>query len=432
MKIGIIISRIGGVDGVALETEKWIDILKKLGHEIFILSGKFVNWKKGRTHNTTFPLLYFFSEEILREQEKVFFNPDDSPDEIIEEIEENSNIIERRINRWVKDNKIDCILSENASALPCHIAMGLGIKKFAEKENFPIICHDHDFYWERGDRYISKHFEINKLIKDTFPLILPNAKHAVINTFGKETFRDKFSTDSILVPNVMDFENPFINNTTKKGERKFFKDIGIGRGKKVLLQATRIVKRKGIDTAIKLLDKLNDNKLSLIITGSFNDDEYAVYYKSLVELIKKYNLRDNVIFAANKIKGEVPLPEAYKISDVTTYFSTYEGFGNAFVESVVAKKPVFVNNYKPVYMQDIGDKGFKTVMLEDNNLTDESVKQMEEIIYNERLSKEIGEYNFEIGKKYFSYKVLEELLNNLFNLEELFVEHNIKYDLKKE
>ena len=30
MRIGIIIGRIGGVDGVALETEKWIDILKKL------------------------------------------------------------------------------------------------------------------------------------------------------------------------------------------------------------------------------------------------------------------------------------------------------------------------------------------------------------------------------------------------------------------
>jgi len=39
MNIGIIIGRIGGVDGVALETEKWIDVLKSMGHGIFILSG---------------------------------------------------------------------------------------------------------------------------------------------------------------------------------------------------------------------------------------------------------------------------------------------------------------------------------------------------------------------------------------------------------
>ena len=32
MRIGIVIGRIGGVDGVALETEKWIAVLKKMGH----------------------------------------------------------------------------------------------------------------------------------------------------------------------------------------------------------------------------------------------------------------------------------------------------------------------------------------------------------------------------------------------------------------
>ena len=36
MKIGIIIGRIGGVDGVALETEKWIMVLERLGHEVYV------------------------------------------------------------------------------------------------------------------------------------------------------------------------------------------------------------------------------------------------------------------------------------------------------------------------------------------------------------------------------------------------------------
>ena len=63
MNIGIIIGRIGGVDGVALETEKWIDILKKLGHEVFIMSGEFESWKMDRKHHTLFPALSFFSAE---------------------------------------------------------------------------------------------------------------------------------------------------------------------------------------------------------------------------------------------------------------------------------------------------------------------------------------------------------------------------------
>lgn len=41
MKIGIIISRIGGEDGVALETEKWIEVLERMGHEVFISAGRF-------------------------------------------------------------------------------------------------------------------------------------------------------------------------------------------------------------------------------------------------------------------------------------------------------------------------------------------------------------------------------------------------------
>ena len=41
MNIGIIIGRIGDVDGVALETEKWIHVLERMGHDVFILSGSF-------------------------------------------------------------------------------------------------------------------------------------------------------------------------------------------------------------------------------------------------------------------------------------------------------------------------------------------------------------------------------------------------------
>ena len=41
MNIGIIIGRIGGVDDVALETEKWINVLKSMGHNTYTLSGQF-------------------------------------------------------------------------------------------------------------------------------------------------------------------------------------------------------------------------------------------------------------------------------------------------------------------------------------------------------------------------------------------------------
>jgi len=99
-----------------------------------------------------------------------------------------------------------------------------------------------------------------------------------------------------------------------------------------------------------------------------------------------------------------------------TYFSTYEGFGNAFVEAILAKCPIFVNNYKPVYWPDIGSKGFKAVMLEDNVLTDNAVGQMKEVIFNEKLNREIAEFNFALGKKYFSYETLEQKMEELIDI----------------
>ena len=86
-----------------------------------------------------------------------------------------------------------------------------------------------------------------------------------------------------------------------------------------------------------------------------------------------------------------------------------------FIEAVLAKKPIFVNNYKPVYMQDIGSIGFETVMLEDSELTQELVNSMTDIIYNAKRCREIGEHNYIIGKKHFSFDILEEKLSSLFS-----------------
>ena len=58
MKIGIIIGRLGGVDGVALETEKWIEVLQKMGHEIYVITG-ILQRKIENLHITLLPELNF-------------------------------------------------------------------------------------------------------------------------------------------------------------------------------------------------------------------------------------------------------------------------------------------------------------------------------------------------------------------------------------
>lgn len=424
MKIGIIIGRIGGVDGVALETEKWIEVFQKMGHEIFIISGQFEGRKIDCSHETRVPEMSFFSPESYWEQKKAFFHPDFNQDELIEHLQLYAKVIEDKIVKWIHQYKIDLLLSENASCLPSHISMGIAIKNAVIKTNKPIITHDHDFAWERGDRYVSPHPKINEFVENEFPLRLPNSYHAVINLYAQETLKERFNRNSVVVPNVMDFTKSFGLITDHNKDIK--EDLGVEKDDILLFQITRIVRRKGIETAIKLIDKLQNDKIKLVITGNYADDAGSEYYMDLVDLIHDLKLSKQVLFVYHSFSSKshsinttgksYSLSDAYAHARACTYFSTYEGFGNAFVEAILAKRPIFVNNYKPVYWPDIGSKGFKTVMLEDNVITNEALKEMQDVIHNDNLNKEIAEYNYELGKKYFSYDTLEEKLFELINI----------------
>lgn len=423
MRIGVIIGRIGDVDGVALETEKWIEVLERQGHELYILSGLFQEHVVPPERETRYRPLSFFSPECEWEQNRAFFYPPDDPDELLEVVHENARHVAERIFAWVLENRIEALVSQNASALPCHLSMGLGIKLAVERMAIPTVAHDHDFAWERGHRYDSKFREIDELVDQAFPLCLPHVHHAVINSNAREQLRERHGIEAVLVPNVMDFEKPF-------GERDEYNSdllhhLGLEADDKPLFQVTRIVKRKRIEVAIELVSRLDDPRIKLVVTGSAADDERKGYFKTLVDRIRDERLEERVHFAYRSIMSQrgtaldgrkiYSLSDAYSHAMGCTYFSEYEGFGNAFVEAVLAKRPIFVNSYEPVYRADIGSKGFHCVTLEDNVLTDEAVAEVDEILHNDALRKEIVEHNFQLGRTHFSFEVLEEKLDTLFS-----------------
>jgi glycosyltransferase involved in cell wall biosynthesis len=424
MNIGIIIGRIGGVDGVALEAEKWIVVLQSMGHKVYTLSGQFQERPMDPETETLVSEMSFFSPESFWSQKKAFFYPETDPRELIEHLNLYSKVIYKKILNWISVRKIDLLISENASALPSHLEMGMAINKAVQKTGIPTITHDHDFAWERGDRYISPHKEINDFVAEVFPLRTPNSVHAVINTHASFTLMERFNRASVNVPNVMDFNQTF--GVKNQKNEHLAEHLGFKKDDLLLFQITRIVRRKGIEAAIQLIHELNDKKVKLVITGNYADDAGSAYYNELVNQIHELHLGHQVTFAHHLFhnkglsngNGELrlSLSDAYARATACTYFSTYEGFGNAFVEAVLAKRPIFVNNYEPVYMPDIGSKGFKTVMIENCQLSPEAVKDMAEVIYNPQLARETADYNFELGKKYFSLDTLREKLEELIGL----------------
>ena len=72
-KIGFIINRIGGIDGVSLETLKWITVLKRLKYNVSILTGKLESQIED-VAITIIPELDFHHSDTLHEQNEIFFN----------------------------------------------------------------------------------------------------------------------------------------------------------------------------------------------------------------------------------------------------------------------------------------------------------------------------------------------------------------------
>ncbi len=417
MRIGIVIGRIGGVDGVALETEKWITVLQRLGHEIEIITGEL---EADMDNVTMLPELAFCHPQCERGQQDAFFAQELTEDDLLEGLRREAAYIEKELEKWMIDKKIDVILTENATALPCHLQMGIALKDLLERTKIQAVAHDHDFSWERGDRYATRYEKLAAIRDEYFPPRLPNLKHAVINTYCQQELKKRFGTETIVVPNVMDFEIPFGQMDDFNGDLP--EVLGFSDDDIPLFQITRIVRRKGIETAIDLVHRLQDKRVKLYITGP-DKDMGQKYSAELKEQTKSLGLENQVFFVSEhfdnvrRTEGDkkiYSLADGYAHCRAMTYFSTYEGFGNAFVEALVAKRPIFVNNYEPVYWPDIGSKGFKTVQIDNSDLTDKAVEDVRRIINSPKECAEIGQYNFELGKKHFSYDVLEELLKELF------------------
>ena len=418
MKIGIVLGRIGGMDGVALETEKWIDVLSRMGHETAILTGEIEGPVR---HASVVPEAAFSHPACQRGQDDAFFHQEIEESELAERLGQEADHLEREIMAWLEREAIDVLMTENATTLPCHLSLGMALERVIGRTGMRAVAHDHDFHWERGDRYATRYGVVKRIIEECFPPRLPNLRHAVINSYCQQRLDSELGIPSIVVPNVMDFDVPF-------GDRDDYNSqlpacLGMEERDIPLYQITRVVRRKGIETAIELVHRLDDPRIKLVITGSSSDDYHGEYLDELKQRVAELGVERQIHFAGQRFDNGRRLDSAgrpvYSLSDgyaharACTYFSSYEGFGNAFVEALVAKRPIFVNNYRPVYWPDIGSKGFRTVQIEDCRLSDEAVQDVHDLLHSPREQRDWVEHNFELGRRHFSYQVLEEKLRDL-------------------
>jgi glycosyltransferase involved in cell wall biosynthesis len=244
----------------------------------------------------------------------------------------------------------------------------------------------------------------------------------VINTSASRQLAYRVGVSSIIIPNVMDFENPPSRGDEYSSDIR--EALGIEANELFILQPTRVVQRKGIEHAIELISRLG-RKARLVISHASGDDgyEYEARVADFAEMMGVRAIFSSDRFGKNRGTTEdgkkiYSLSDAYPHADLVTYPSLIEGFGNAFLEALYYKKPIVVNNYT-IYTTDIRPKGFKVIEFDDY-ITEKTIQDTLRILDDPSYQEELCRFNYELALHHFSYKTLRNqlqvLLANAFGL----------------
>jgi glycosyltransferase involved in cell wall biosynthesis len=405
-RIGFISTRFHGTDGVTLEAKKWAYILREQGHQCYWMAGV-VETPPENTHEV--PLAYFRDPEVSAVHQKIFGVTVRSR-AITNEIHALKEKLKDEIYRFIDKFQPEVLIPQNILAIPVHVPLGLAMTEVIAETGLPTIAHHHDFAWERERFNLNS---VNDYLYAAFPPSLPHIEHVVINSMAQKELARRFALSSVVIPNVIDFENPPLPVDAYAADVR--REIGLADEDYFILQPTRVVARKGIEHAIELVRRLNDSRAKLVISHPAGD-EGNDYLKLLRDRIEDAKI--DVRFIADRVgdcratneAGEkiYTLFDLYPHADLVTYPSLYEGFGNAFLEAIYFRKPVVVNAYA-VYARDIAPLGFQTIEIP-QLISNRVVEQTREILHNKALREEWAEANYKLGLKYFSHAVARRKL----------------------
>ena len=398
-RIGFLSTRIGGTDGVTLEIIKWAEILQGMGHECFYIAGQ---CDLAPERSMVIPEAHF-KHPTIDWINRQCFGPTHRNPGVTTEIHEMRWVIKEKLHTAIKRFELDLLIAENCVTIPMNLPLGLAIVETVMESGIACIAHHHDFFWER-ERFLVN--AVDDYLRAAFPPALTQIQHVAINSQAAQAFSRRTGLNCRLIPNVMDFEHP--PEPPDDYCREFRTALGLTAEDILVLQPTRIVQRKGIEHSIELVRLLDDPRVKFVITHTSGDEgeRYAERVLAYAELMGV-----SVILAAPWIaneRGTTPdgrhlytVADAYRQADFVTYASTYEGFGNAFLESVYYQKPIMCNRYS-IYRTDIEPCGFDTILM-DGFLTSKVVDQVRLVLRDEDRRRRMVEQNYAVAKRFFSY-----------------------------
>ncbi|MBI2357040.1 glycosyltransferase family 4 protein [Candidatus Dojkabacteria bacterium] len=445
LNIGICHYKIGDTDGVSLEIEKRANLLSQMGHKVSRIAGV-----ESPKVDYVIPELDFNLPEVVKIKENSFGPIVDyrNEQELMSAIDSVANKIYEKLLEISKIEKFDYLFVHNIFSHGRHISAAKSFYMFFKKTKTKIISYNHDFWSSYGNLYMTPHRAVKDFISTYVPPKDPGIEHVVINSIMKSKLKEEFDLESTVFPDTFDFQQ----SEWKRDDynRDLERELGVKDSDLIILHATRIVERKAIEIAFQVVKSIYDNQelywgRTLYNGKVFSKDSDIVfilpgyvepasmgYFLKLKEYCQYKGVK--VVYAGDICKASREILEGrkyyslwdfYAISDIVTYTSTWEGWGNQFVEAIFARKPIVVFEY-PVYKSDIGPEGYKVFSLGgecavdertglkfvDPEIIEETVRGLLREIFSYQFNK-VSLNNFAIGDRFHGKERLKELIFSL-------------------
>jgi len=286
--------RLGGSDGVSVEAAKWIRALRVLGFEIRRVAGEMA----GPRHE---------GDIVLPE---IAIGAAGAPPIAAPEIA-------------AAIDGSDLVVAENICSLPLNLTAASAVADALQAQTGRVVMHHHDLPWQR--RGLAEH-------EQAFPPRPDGALHVTVNLRSRNDLEARGYREVAVIHNRFDFDAPPGNRAATREQ------LGFARDDVVVLQPARAIERKNVPGGVlfagALSECLADSTVRYWLSGPAEDG----YGPTLDRVLARSTVDVTV--------GRAPsAADAYAAADAIVFPSTWEGFGNPTIESIVARRPLAVFRY---------------------------------------------------------------------------------------
>ncbi len=259
--------------------------------------------------------------------------------------------IYRELSKELKGAEI--VIIHNSLTMPFNLALSAALRRLIEgtsaRKKFIAWCHDTSLSYPQY------------LKRDRFPWRLlsqriPRVHYVAISPLRRRELSKllKLPLKAItVIPDGIDPES-FLSLSPKT--IPIFKRFGLLQQELNLLYPARIVPRKNMELAIRILSFINKRrKAKLILTGAPDPHNKASldYFRSLKRLIREERMERRVIFLSQHLEVDSHLlRDLYLLCDLLLFPSSSEGFGIPILESGLCHLPIACSRISP--LKEIG------------------------------------------------------------------------------